>query len=94
METTKQIAESGYVLIVHRNGFRSTEVHGRYSHYVVDEAVRRLKLREDVQRVIVEDAESFQRFEVAQPDNRRLHDGWGQPVDVLVFPIITGLKPL
>jgi hypothetical protein len=91
MVNTKQIAESGYVLIVHRKGFRSTEVHGRYSHDVLEEAKRRLERREDVQRVVIEDADAFQAREDDGSEHRpwyaRLHDDFGEPVNVLDFPL-------
>jgi hypothetical protein len=101
METIEQTAGSGYVLIVHRKGYRSTHVHGRYSHDIVEEAKRRLEQRDEydeIKRIEIQDAEAFQAHEDDQLEHRpwhdRLHDDWGQPLNVLDFPLMTTLKEL
>jgi hypothetical protein len=99
METAKQTAESGYVLIVHRKGYRSTHVHGRYGQDVVEEAKRRLVERDEydeIQRIEVQDAEAFQAHEENEPVLlNRLHDDWGQLINVLRdFSLITALDQI
>jgi hypothetical protein len=89
-----EIPESGYVLIVFREGFKSTEVHGRYAGNVVEEAKRRQEAREDVTRVEVEIAASFQREAEEAPPRKRAHDEWGFPINVMQFPLITNRSEL
>jgi hypothetical protein len=87
-------SDSGYVLIVHREGFKSTHVHFRYSREVVEAAKRRLEEREDVVRVVVEPAASYQERMDREPLERQAHDDWGGPIQVLRAPLITTLAEL
>src|SRR5215831_991034 len=81
----------GYVLIVHRKGFRSTEVHGRFSREIVEESARRVKQRDDVTRVVIEGAVSFQQRTERESDERRPHDDWGFQINGLQSPLMNTL---
>ena len=96
-------AEAGYVLIIHRKDFAGnfggTELHGRFSSDIVEEVKRRAEQRDDVQRVVVEEADAYQTRVESEPDSARhayfgrgmTHD-FGDPLDVMQCRLVTRVE--
>jgi hypothetical protein len=82
-------AESGYVLIVYRTPFKSSEVRGRYTRSIVEEAKKRIEQWDDVQRVVIEEAFEFQAR--AEQKRKCPRDDWGFAVNVMQFPLVDWL---